>query len=104
MDRHKQFKRYCCGNCKKGFYSQGHLTFHLTKCFDVEKNEECIKCGMKFSTEKELRVYFKRQHVDTLEGEKYYCDTCIVVFVMRNGYRHHSRTDEHRKKVKKMAV
>ena len=104
MDRHKQFKRYCCGNCKKGFYSQVHLTYHLTKCFDVEKNEECIKCGMKFSTEKELRVHFKGQHVDTLEGNKYYCDTCIVVFVTCNGYRHHSRTDEHRKKVKKMAV
>ena len=40
----------------------------------------------------------------TLEGDKYYCDTCIVVFVTRNGYRHHSRTDEHQKKVKKMAV
>ena len=104
MDRHKQFKRYCCGNCKKGFYSQAHLTYHLTKCFDVEKNEECIKCGMKFSTAKELHVHFKGQHVDTLEGDKYYCDTCIVVFVTRNGYRHHSRTDEHRKKVKKMAV
>ena len=59
---------------------------------------------MKFSTVKELRIYFKGQHVDTLEGKKYYCDTCIVVFVMRNGYRHHSRTDEHQKKVKKMAV
>ena len=104
MDRHKQFKRYCCGNCKKGFYSQAHLTYHLTKCFDVEKNEECIKCGMKFSTEKELRVHFKGQHVDPLEGEKYYCDICIVVFVTCNGYRHHARTDEHRKKVKKMAV
>ena len=31
MDRHKQFKRYYCGNCKKGFYSQAHLTYHLTK-------------------------------------------------------------------------
>ena len=59
---------------------------------------------MKFSTEKVLRVHFKEQHADTLEGNKYYCDTCIVVSVMRNGYRHHSRTDEHRKKVKKMAV
>ena len=60
---------------------------------------------MKFSTAKELHVHFKGQHVDTLEGEKYYySDTCIVVFVTRNGYRHHSRTDEHRKKVKKMAV
>ena len=76
----------------------------MTKCSDVEKNEECIKCGMKFSTAKELHVHFKGQHVDTLEGDKYYCDTCIVVFVTCNGYRHHSRTDEHRKKVKKMVV
>ena len=59
---------------------------------------------MKFSTDKELHVHFKGQHVDPLEGKKYYCDTCIVVFVMCNGYRHHSRTDEHQKKVKKMAV
>ena len=104
MDRHKQFKRYCCGNCKKGFYSQAHLTYHLTKCFDVEKNEECVKCGMKFATDKELRVHFKCQHVDTLDGEKYYCDTCIVVFVTRSGFRHHSRSDTHRKKVAKLTV
>ena len=40
------------------------------------------------------------QHVDTLDGEKYYCDTCIVVFVMRNAFRHHSRSDTHRKKLR----
>ena len=28
--------------------------YHLSKCFDVAKNFECIKCGMKFATEKEL--------------------------------------------------
>ena len=56
------------------------------------------------ATDKELRVHFKCQHVDTLDGEKYYCDTCIVVFVTRNAFRQHSRSDTHRKKVAKLTV
>ena len=103
MDRHKSFLRFCCGNCKKGFYSQAHLTYHLSKCFDVAKNFECIKCGMKFATEKELRFHFKSVHVDPEKGEKYYCDTCIVILFMQNGMRHHCRSQEHHRKVAKMS-
>ena len=96
--RHKSFLRFCCGNCKKGFYSQAHLTYHLSKCFDVLKNFECIKCGMKFATEKELRFHLKSVHVDPEKGEKYYCDTCIVILFM-----HHCQSQEHRRKVAEMS-
>ena len=102
MDRHKKFHRYCCGNCKKGFYSQAHLTYHVSKCFEVEKNFECNRCGMRFVTVKELRVHFKSSHVDTIRGEKYYCDACICVLVTKKGYNHHCRLDSHRKNVKEM--
>ena len=59
---------------------------------------------MKFATKKELHVHFKGQHVDTLDGEKYYCDTCIVVLVTHTAFRHHSKSDSHRKKVAKWSV
>ena len=103
VDRHKSFLRFCCGNCKKGFYLQAHLTYHLSKCFDEPKNFECIKCGMKFATEKELRFHFKSVHVDPEKGEKYYCDTCIVILFMQNGMRHHCRSQGHRRKVAEMS-
>ena len=103
VDRHKSFLRFCCGNCKKGFYSQAHLMYHLSKCFDELKNFECIKCGMKFATEKELRFHFKSVHVDPEKGEKYYCDTCIVILFTQNGMRHHCRSQEHRRKVAEMS-
>lgn len=103
VDRHKSFLRFCCGNCKKGFYSQAHLTYHLSKCFDVPKNFECINCGKKFATEKELRTHFKSAHVDTVQGEKYYCDTCIVIFLTKAGMRRHCKLEEHRKKVAEMS-
>ena len=45
VDRHKSFLRFCCGNCKKGFYSQAHLMYHLSKCFDEPKNFECINAA-----------------------------------------------------------
>ena len=102
MDRHNQFHRFCCGNCKKGFYSQAHLTYHVSRCVKVEKNFECNRCGMKFATEKELRVHFKSTHVDRIKGEKYYCDACICVFVTKKAYNCHCRLDAHRNKVKAM--
>ena len=102
MDRHKKFLRFCCGNCKKGFYSQAHLTYHVSRCVEVEKNFECNRCGMKFATEKELRVHFKSAHVDPIKGEKYYCDACICVLVTKKAYNYHCRLDVHRNKVKAM--
>ena len=77
--------------------------YHLSKCFDVPKNFECIKCGMKFAMEKELRFHFKSTHVDPEKGEKYYCDTCIVILFMQNGMRHHCRSQEHHRKVAEMS-
>ena len=103
VDRHKSFLRFCCGNCKKRFYSQAHLMYHLSKCFDVPKNFECINCGKKFATEKELRTHFKSAHVDTVEGEKYYCETCIVLLVTKTGMRRHCKLEEHHKKVAAMS-
>ena len=99
VDRHKSFLRFCFGNCKKGFYSQAHLMYHLSKCFNVAKNYKCNNCGMKFDTEKELRIHFKSAHVDTVEGEKYYCDTCIVLLVTKTGMRCHCKLEEHCRKV-----
>ena len=36
-------------------------------------------------------------------GEKYYCDTCIVILFTQNGMRHHCRSQEHRRKVAEMS-
>ena len=80
MNRHQDIKPYKCNICnQKCFYSQSQLMDYLKRCRSLpELKYKCSVCCKKFSQEDHYREHFKAQHVDTVEGEIYYCEMCIM--------------------------
>ena len=98
MDHHQEFKRYKCGFCDEGFYTQSHLKNHFPKCKAmVEKQpikprpkEERLKCGQVFSSRSAHRTHFLDKHTKNPDSsEKIYCDLCLFVFTSQKGYAAH---------------
>ena len=81
MNRNQNRKPYRCNICNETcFYSQSQLMEHLKRCRSPlpEMKYECSVCGKKFVQEDQYIEHFKAQHMDTVEGEIYYCEICIL--------------------------
>ena len=90
MNRHQNIKPYRCNICnEKSFYSQSQLTEHLRKCRQTEVKYECAVCGKKFAQEDRYCEHFKVQHVDTVQGEIYYCEICIIHMFTEKAFQKH---------------
>ena len=96
MNRHQDIKPYKCNICnQKCFYSQSQLMDHLKRCRSLpELKYECSVCGKKFSQEDRYREHFKAQHVDTIKGEIYYCETCIIRMFTMKAFNRHCETGD----------
>ena len=113
-DHHNNFKRFKCGNCNEGFFSQSHLTNHLKhKCKTsvtdsgsgkaAPKNEEeCSKCGQTFKSRNAHKTHFIEKHVKTVTGEMLpHCELCLFVFTSKKGYEAHcTHSTDHEKRTK----
>ena len=94
MNRHQNIKPYHCNLCnEKSFYSQSQLSEHLWRCrSSMEPKFECSVCGKKFIEEDRYREHFKSQHVDSVSGEIYYCEICIIHMFTANAFNKHCET------------
>ena len=99
VDHHQEFKRYKCGYCDEGFYSQSHLTNHITnnRCKKMprasnvqQKKEECSRCGKTFKSRAAHHTHFFDKHVKEPDGSmKPHCEPCLVVFSTAKGLKTH---------------
>ena len=96
INRHQDIKPYKCNICnQKCFYLQSQLMDHLKRCRSLpELKYECSVCGKKFLQEDRYREHFKAQHVDTVKGEIYYCETCIICMFTVKAYNRHCEVGE----------
>ena len=111
-DHHLNFKRFKCGNCDEGFYTQSHLTNHLKKCkkettevnrkpYDIDK-EECSKCGKTFKSRSSHKKHFIDKHVKLPNGQLApHCPVCLFVYATEKAYGTHSQhSSEHEYRLK----
>ena len=111
-DHHVNFKRFKCGNCDEGFYTQSHLTNHVRKCktetaevphnpYNIG-NEECSKCGQKFKSRSVHKKHFMDKHVKLQNGDlQAHCEVCLYVYASEKGYNTHCQhSNEHTYRLK----
>ena len=68
---------------------------YLKRCRSLpEMKYECSVCGKKFSQEDHYREHFKAQHVNTVKGDIYYCETCIIRMFAVKAFNRHCEVGE----------
>jgi hypothetical protein len=85
--------RYQCGFCKEPFLTRSGLDIHLSqhdKYKRKEKNNVCIVCGRKYSSEKSLF-----QHMGKVcNSKEFQCQKCFRGFDKREDLTKHMRTEK----------
>lgn len=103
----KEFYCECCNHtCYNSTYWKVHINSQRHKRGGQSKSKECVQCNRKFTNHLTQHHHMLSAHSTKEERskEKFYCEICDFVFVLKLNLDKHNKGQNHLSKVKALEI